>query len=393
MLRASPCRFYSPRLALTRQVGVTAEILPMKGSIARPSRQRCLVTSSRSSAQQRAAPAASRLAETAQHYGVSLKPLHQDFGVLIEGLNLTKPLDTEHQQLLHELWREHLLLVFRAGYLDPGSQERLLRYFPHDADALNEGRFGNAYFQPRVPSNPVLAVRGHNVTLKEHEGVKEEALKKCQLGGNPFDESRLWHMDMSDLPTPCEVSAMYMVHPAEDGGDDTIFASTEKMFEDLDEVTKKQILPLRTVNRKASEFQGFHMNWEGTRRLDEFEERLKQATEKGILIEPAPNPFVIKDPDNAKPAILVSAQRVYHFEGMNRADSVALLDKVLTHGTGDKDIYKHRWQPNDFAIWANRRLIHTASPAKGFSHTKDKMRLYHLVFLDSKKPILPANEA
>ena len=69
-----------------------------------------------------------------------------------------------------------------------------------------------------------LAVRGHNVTFKEHEGVKEEALKKCRLGGNPFDESRLWHMDMSDLPTPCEVSAMYMVHPAEDGGDDTVFA-------------------------------------------------------------------------------------------------------------------------------------------------------------------------
>lgn len=49
--------------------------------------------------------------------------------------------------------------------------------------------------------------------------------------------------------------------------------STEKMFEDLDETTKQQVLPLRTVNRKASEFQGFHMNWEGTRRLDNFEER------------------------------------------------------------------------------------------------------------------------
>ena len=47
--------------------------------------------------------------------------------VQIEGLNLAKPLDIEHQQLLHELWREHLLLVFRAGYLDPGSQERILR--------------------------------------------------------------------------------------------------------------------------------------------------------------------------------------------------------------------------------------------------------------------------
>ena len=47
--------------------------------------------------------------------------------VQVEGLNLAKPLNTEHQQLLHELWREHLLLIFRAGYLDPGSQERVLR--------------------------------------------------------------------------------------------------------------------------------------------------------------------------------------------------------------------------------------------------------------------------
>ena len=45
------------------------------------------------------------------------------------------------------------------------------------------------------------------------------------------------------------------------------------MFEDLDEATKKQVLPLRTVNRKAAEFQGFIMNWEGTRRLDDFEGR------------------------------------------------------------------------------------------------------------------------
>ena len=101
----------------------------------------------------------------------------------------------------------------------------------------------------------------------------------------------------------------------------------------------------------------------------------------------------MQDPDNAKPAVLVSAQRVYHFEGMSRGDSIDLLEKVLAHGTGEDDIYKHTWQPNDFAIWANRRLIHTASPAKGFSHTKDKMRLYHLVFLDSNKPILAATEA
>ncbi len=77
---------------------------------------------------------------------------------------------------------------------------------------------------------------------------------------------------------------------------------------------------------------------------------------------------------------------------MSRADSLDLLEKVLSQGTADSEIYKHQWQPNDFAVWANRRLIHTASPAKGFSMSKDKMRMYHLVFLDSDKPILAAAE-
>ena len=74
----------------------------------------------------------------------------------MEGLDLRQPLSGEHQQLLYDLWREHLLLVFRAGYLDPGTQERVLRYLPHDAEAIDQRRFCNAYFQPRVPSNPVV---------------------------------------------------------------------------------------------------------------------------------------------------------------------------------------------------------------------------------------------
>ena len=44
------------------------------------------------------------------------------------------------------------------------------------------------------------------------------------------------------------------------------------MFDNLDDATKEQILPLKTVNRKASEIvSGSIMNWEGTRRLDDME--------------------------------------------------------------------------------------------------------------------------
>lgn len=75
---------------------------------------------------------------------------------------------------------------------------------------------------------------------------------------------------------------------------------------------------------------------------------------------------------------------------MSRPDSLDLLEKVMSQGTADSEVYKHKWQPNDYAVWANRRLIHTASPGKSYTQTKDQMRLFHLVFLDSDQPILAA---
>ena len=58
--------------------------------------------------------------------------------------------------------------------------------------------------------------------LSEHEGLTEEELKKADLGNEPYRQNRLWHMDLSDIECPPEVSAMYMVQPS--GTDDTLFA-------------------------------------------------------------------------------------------------------------------------------------------------------------------------
>lgn len=75
----------------------------------------------------------------------------------VEGFDMTKPLTPEHQGLLLDLWKHHLLLLFRGTYLDPAAQERILCYLPHDSKAIDEGRFCNMYFQPRVPSHPLVS--------------------------------------------------------------------------------------------------------------------------------------------------------------------------------------------------------------------------------------------
>lgn len=56
------------------------------------------------------------------------------------------------------------------------------------------------------------------------------------------------------------------------------------MFDKLDDATKQQILPLRSVNRKASEvLGGAIMNKEGTRRLDDFEAKYALSLFKQFL--------------------------------------------------------------------------------------------------------------
>ena len=78
------------------------------------------------------------------------------------------------------------------------------------------------------------------------------------------------------------------------------------------------------------------------------------------------------------------------FEGMTRQDSLDLLEKVLSHGTSDSQVYRHKWQPDDFVIWANRRLIHTAAPGTA-GMDKEAQYLYHLVFVNSNEPVHAAD--
>ena len=80
------------------------------------------------------------------------------------------------------------------------------------------------------------------------------------------------------------------------------------------------------------------------------------------------------------------------FEGMSRQDSLDLLQAVLSHGTSDSQVYRHKWQPDDFVVWANRRIIHSASPGEAWMDSKELRRMLHLVFVNSDEPVHPAQE-
>ena len=71
-------------------------------------------------------------AQVAKMSKVELEPLHADFGAIVHGLDLTKPLDEDQKELLVAAMHQYDALLFRDQQLSPADQERLLLSFPHD---------------------------------------------------------------------------------------------------------------------------------------------------------------------------------------------------------------------------------------------------------------------
>lgn len=73
-------------------------------------------------------------------------------------------------------------------------------------------------------------------------------------------------------------------------------------------------------------------------------------------------------------------------EAMPSAEARAELEELLLPYVEDPgNVLRLRWQPNDLAIWRNRRVLHTSTPWAPYAQER---RLFHLMFLDSDRPIL-----
>jgi taurine dioxygenase len=60
--------------------------------------------------------------------------------------------------------------------------------------------------------------------------------------------------------------------------------------------------------------------------------------------------------------ILYISRHVSHIAGMPRVESDALLERLMTHATQERFVFRHRWGPRDVVMWDNRCTMHCATP-------------------------------
>ncbi|KAK9811604.1 hypothetical protein WJX72_006810 [[Myrmecia] bisecta] len=334
-----------------------------------------------------------KLLSRAAELKVEFVPLHRNFGAEVLGVNLTKEQDEATKVLLIAAMQEYDTLLFRGQELHPRDEERFLTIFPHDEDALRDRRFCNAIFKERIPDHPLIVVRAHGAKLDNHFGltIEGDPPNTDYRSVQPFYDSMLWHQDKSDDLTPPEISSMYMIQVPSKGGL-TVFASAVTAYSNLPIAERQRVRKLRTINaRVATYVGGMDISEDGIRRLDDIEASIAKAKEKGVWEEQQPNPFVVVDPATGKESILFGLQTLYTFEGMDRKATDELLTSILARATAESEVYQLEWRPHDFAVWANRRIMHSSTPRKHY--LGKSLRLYHLVFLDSTAPLVPADES
>ncbi len=262
--------------------------------------------------------------------GFETQPLTPRIGLEIVGLDLKRAADAEIAALADCLDRASALLL-RGQSMMPGEIVAFSRQLGElDEAPVNEN--GRTF----VAGLPELYVVSN---IKDATG---EAIGSLGAG------EAVWHTDMSYLPNPPDASLLYAVEIPPEGGD-TWVAGMHAALEDLPADLRARI-------------EGRRIKHDGTYNSGGF---LRQGVTATDDLEQAPgalHPAICRHPRTGREALYLGRRRNAYVEGLDRAESEALLDALWAHATRPEYCYRHRWRVGDMLIWDNRATLHRRDP-------------------------------
>ena len=235
-----------------------------------------------------------------------IEPLGATLGAEVRGVDLARPLDAATTAELRRLVLERLVLFFPEQFLTPDAQRAFMR------------GFGEVEAHPERPQR--LA------------GSDEEVVVISPANG----VSAVWHCDYDPDFVPCGLCTLNMVECAADGGGDTIFVSSYRVYAELSEPLRRLADGLTAVHRNLGN---------AGRRRDEAE-----------------YPLVGVHPETGRRGLLFSSHHVQDFVELAPAESALLLAHLRALTVRPGFAIRHRWRPGTLAFWDNRCVQHYAVP-------------------------------
>jgi alpha-ketoglutarate-dependent taurine dioxygenase len=273
----------------------------------------------------------SDVAEAARMMRDRIRPLSDNMGVEVTGLDLSQPLDSTTLRALKALWQHHQLLLFRGQKLSEQQQVDFSRNFGELAIFLEDDKKSS-----KIPE----ILRISNVG---EDGQKLKA-------DNPVHRyysmlTALWHTDGSYKPVPSLGSVLHALEIPPEGGD-TCFANTIAAYEALSPEMKARIAGKHMVH-----------NYDVTRLLAPGIPPLTEAQKRDNA--PVTHPVVRTHADGRK-GLFISANVAYYVGGMPREEGEKLHAELVAWATQPRFVYCHTWRVGDVLMWDNRGTMHKA---------------------------------
>jgi taurine dioxygenase len=231
---------------------------------------------------------------------------------------------------------------------------------PMDDDAF-------AAFEAALVEHKVLAVRDQFLTTEQHvafsrrfgelevhpmrpQGQFPEILVLDNHKDNPVLSTDVWHSDTTFRKTPTKYTILRCEIMPEFGGD-TLWANMEAAYDGLSDTFRTMISGLRAVH----DFQNFRVLFKNSE-----EDRAKLHRMEDMFPNPS-HPVVRTHPVTGRKSIYVNPQFTLRIEGLEPAESRAMLDVLFAQARVPEYQFRIRWTPGTIVFWDNRSTQHYAA--------------------------------
>lgn len=284
-----------------------------------------------------------------------VRKLGEALGAEVLGVDMRFPLDADAYQALHDIWMQHLVLVFPEQHVTDQQHVDFTRSFGEPEifhqDIIRSKRVREIFRVSNVDEDGKLMPPDHPTALQ-------------------VSLAQFWHTDSSYRELPCDGSLLHGVEVSRTGGE-TQFTNMYAVYEALPTSLKKQV--------------------EGRRALHDFEYLHRQKSLRALseaeraAMPPVWQPMVRKHPVTGRKSLYISPIYNEDVEGMPREEARGLIAELAAFAGQPRFVYSHRWETDDVVLWDNRCTMHQVT---AFDPTE--RREMHRTTIVGKSPVIAA---
>jgi len=266
-------------------------------------------------------------------------------GARVSGLDLQDAVDAETAGRLNRALLDYLVLCLGS----------------HRLDVQQYAHVGRIFGTPQVQ---LLA----DYRLDEVPEVTVISNYNKMNDGAPHVRATYWHTDDSYFARPAKATMLYAKALPASGGD-TSFINCRAVLEAMPAALRARIEGRRAVHKYQSRRAGAKV--------------ARRTAAEEALTPDVVHPLIRTHPETGQASLYINPNRIDHVEGMEAADSDALLDALYEFAFQDAFQYRHAWRPGDIVIWDNRCTMHRANADFDIRQRRE----FHRILLTGTVPV------